>query len=259
MEKKYMNGIVTEKKDLGSGIMELWLVAPEIAALAVPGQFIALYCNDGSRLLPRPISICDVDEDKKKIRLVFRLVGEGTKELAATRVFDSIPILGPLGNGYPEVGGTKPLLIGGGIGIPPMLYLAKELKRRGKDVTVVLGYRDSNLFLKSEFDEYAAVSVATDDGSVGIKGTVVDAIRQNQPDFDWIGSCGPMPMLRGVKTLGEEKNVPTFISLEERMACGIGACLGCVCRTKNVDHHSHVNNRRICKEGPVFDAQEVEI
>ncbi len=259
MGKKYMSGIVAEKNDLGSGIVDLWLIAPEIAAQARPGQFLILYCADGSRLLPRPISICDVDDEKQKLRLVFRLVGEGTKEIAATGLFGSVSVLGPLGNGYAEVKEAKPLLIGGGIGIPPMLYLAKELRKQGKEVTVVLGYRDANLFLKSEFDEFATVYVATDDGSVGTKGTVVDAIRQNDFAFEWIGSCGPMPMLRGVKALGEEKNVPTFLSLEERMACGIGACLGCVCKTKKVDHHSHVNNQRICKEGPVFDAQEVEI
>lgn len=259
MEKRYVNGIVAEKRDLGGGIMDMWLMVPEIAAQAAPGQFVALYCTDGSRLLPRPISICDVDEERQKLRLVFRLAGEGTKELAATRVFDGIPVLGPLGNGYPENVGERPLLVGGGIGIPPMLFLAKQLWRQGRSVSAVLGYRDSRMFLAEDFAAYADVFVATDDGSVGIKGTVVDAIRENEPAFDWLGACGPMPMLRGIKALAEERNVPAYISLEERMACGIGACLGCVCRTKNRDAHTHVNNSRICKEGPVFDAQEVEI
>lgn len=259
MKKQYTNAIVTEKRDLGGGITELWLMAPDVAAQAVPGQFVALYCADGSRLLPRPISICDVDEERQKLRLVFRLAGEGTKELAATRVFDGIPLLGPLGNGYPSNVGERPLLVGGGIGIPPMLFLAKQLRRQGRDVSVVLGYRDSRMFLAEEFSEYADVFVATDDGSAGTKGTVVDAIRKNGLTFDWLGACGPMPMLRGIKALAEERNVPAYLSLEERMACGIGACLGCVCRTKSRDAHTHVNNSRICKEGPVFDAREVEI
>ncbi len=259
MKKRYLNGIVAEKSDLGGGITELWLMVPEIAAQAVPGQFVALYCKDGSRLLPRPISICDVDEERQKLRLVFRTAGEGTKELAATRVFDSIPLLGPLGNGYPQTAGERPLLVGGGIGIPPMLFLAKQLKQQGRDVSVVLGYRDSRMFLAQDFAACASVYVATDDGSAGTKGTVLDAIRAEGLAFDWLGACGPMPMLRGIKALSEERNVPAYLSLEERMACGVGACLGCVCKTKDVDGHSHVHNRRICKEGPVFDAQEVEI
>lgn len=259
MEHTYTKGILASKNELSPDIMEFWIVAPKIAAQAVPGQFVALYCQDGSRLLPRPISICDIDEEKQKVRLVFRLAGNGTRELAATKVFDSITIMGPLGNGYSQTDCSRPMLIGGGIGIPPMLYLAKELKKQGKDVTVVLGYRTNDLFLADEFAEVATLYIATDDGSVGTKGTVVDAIRENGPVCDWIGSCGPMPMLRGVKAYAAEQSVPAFISLEERMACGIGACLGCVCKTKKENHHTHVNNARICVEGPVFGAEEVEI
>ena len=259
MEKQYTSAIVVDKRDLGGGIMELWLMAPDIAAQAVPGQFVALYCTDGSRLLPRPISICDVDGERQKLRLVFRMVGEGTKELAAKRVFESVSVLGPLGNGYPKEVGAYPLLVGGGIGIPPMLFLARELWQQGKKVSIVLGFRDANTFLVEEMAEYAAVYLATDDGSLGTKGTVLDAIKENGLQFDWIGACGPMPMLRGIKRLAQRKNTPAYLSLEERMACGIGACLGCVCKTAKADGHTHVHNTRICTEGPVFDAQEVEI
>jgi len=148
----------------------------------------------------------------------------------------------------------KNVLIGGGIGIPPMLALAKALK---KDVTVVLGYRDSNLFLKEEFEPYAKVVIATDDGSVGTKGNVIDAIREEELEADTLYACGPMPMLRGVKAYAEEKDILAQVSLEEKMACGIGACLGCVCQSKEKDSHSHVNNKRVCKDGPVFDAREI--
>ena len=189
-------------------------------------------------------------------------------------------ILGPLGNGFPLTG-KKPLVIGGGIGVPPMLELAQALSRvllveevkagrtygsgdsrqEGRDarVTAVLGYRDSQLFLKEEFEPWAKVYVSTDDGSAGTKGTVIDAVRENGVEADVIFACGPKPMLRAVKAYAAEKGIPCYVSLEERMACGIGACLGCVCKTTGEDAHSHVHNARVCNDGPVFAAEEVEL
>ena len=140
-----------------------------------------------------------------------------------------------------------------------MLALAEALHAEGVEVSVVLGYRDSDLFLKEEFTRYASVYVSTEDGSVGTKGNVIDAIRANELEADTIYACGPMPMLRGVKAYAAEKKTEAQISMEERMACGIGACLGCVCQSTDVDGHSHVHNKRICKDGPVFLATEVEI
>ena len=168
---------------------------------------------------------------------------------------DTIAVVGPLGNGFTPRSG-KSILIGGGIGIPPMLALAKSLSG---EVQVVLGYRDAVQFLKEDFTPYASVYVSTEDGSVGTKGNVIDAIRAEGITADVIYACGPMPMLRGVKAFAAEQGIEAQISLEEHMACGIGACLGCVCTTKEKDAHSHVNNTRICKDGPVFDAQTVEI
>ena len=189
----------------------------------------------------------------KEQDVVYRIAGQGTKEFSMMQAGDTIEIVGPLGNGFVLKEG-KNVLIGGGIGIPPMLALAKALK---KDVTVVLGYRDSNLFLKEEFEPYAKVVIATDDGSVGTKGNVIDAIREEELEADTLYACGPMPMLRGVKAYAEEKDILAQVSLEEKMACGIGACLGCVCQSKEKDSHSHVNNKRVCKDGPVFDAREI--
>ena len=134
--------------------------------------------------------------------------------------------------------------------------LAKELEA---DKQVVVGYRDNGLFLKDELDKYAAVYVATEDGSVGTKGNVMNAIEENGLDAEVIYACGPMPMLRAIKRYAEAKQIKAYISLEEHMACGVGACLGCVVKTKEVDHHSHVHNARICTDGPVFDAEEVDI
>ncbi len=258
MKKEYTSGIIVEKNEITDGIMDMWIAIPEIASQAIPGQFVCYYCSDGARLLPRPISICDVDEDGHKLRLVFRIVGEGTKELASKKVFDSITLMGPLGNGYRDLDGQKCILVGGGIGIPPMLYLAKCLAKQGKTVTAVLGYRNSDTFLLSDFADVATVCVASDDGSVGTKGTVIDAILAEGVVGDQIAACGPMPMLRGIADYAEKAGIVAYVSLEERMACGVGACLGCITKTKNVSHHSHVKNTRICTEGPVFLTSELD-
>lgn len=148
------------------------------------------------------------------------------------------------------------LLMGGGIGIPPILQLAQEIKG---DKQIVLGYRDNHLFLKEDLEKLGTVQIATEDGSVGVQGNVMDAVRQKGLEADMIFACGPMPMLRAIKAYAQEKNIPAYISLEEHMACGVGACLGCVVKTKEIDHHSHVHNARICTDGPVFEAEEVEI
>lgn len=134
-----------------------------------------------------------------------------------------------------------------------------EIKTAVCDMSIVMGYRDENTFLLDEFKEQAASFVATEDGSVGTKGNVIDAIKENALEADVIYACGPMPMLRALKAYAAEHDMDCFISMEERMACGIGACLACVCKTKDKDDHSNVNNKRICKEGPVFDAKEVEL
>ena len=146
-------------------------------------------------------------------------------------------------------------LMGGGIGIPPMLETAKELKA---EKTAVLGYRNE-LFLNDEFKKYAEVYVSTEDGSAGTRGNVLDAVRENALDAEVIFACGPAPMLRAIKAYALEKGIPCWISMEERMACGIGACLACVCQSSEIDEHSQVHNKRVCKDGPVFLSTEVEL
>jgi dihydroorotate dehydrogenase electron transfer subunit len=145
--------------------------------------------------------------------------------------------------------------MGGGIGVPPMVQLAKELEG---EVQVIAGYRDE-LFLDKELRENAALYVATEDGSAGTKGNVMDAIRANGLTADIIYACGPKPMLRAIKQYAEENGIECYLSMEERMACGIGACLACVCQSKEVDEHSQVHNKRVCKDGPVFLSTEVEL
>lgn len=259
--KRKENAAVVSQEQLADGIYSMWLQTEEIAEMAVPGQFISMYPNDGSKLLPRPISLCEIDKEKKRLRVVYRVTGDGTgtEQFSQLEAGDTIDILGPLGNGFPleEGKGKKAFLMGGGIGVPPILELAKQLDCEQKQI--VVGYRDAGTFLKEEFEANGEVYISTEDGSVGTKGNVMDAIRENALDADIIYACGPTPMLRAIKQYAESKGIVCYISMEERMACGIGACLACVCQSKEKDHHSNVNNKRVCKDGPVFLSTEVEL
>lgn len=250
---------VVSQEEIGKDIYSLWLQTETIAENARPGQFVSLYTQDGSKLLPRPISICEIDKENGRLRLVYRVTGKntGTEAFSRMQPGDSIEALGPLGNGFPleEAEGKKVFLIGGGIGIPPMLETAKQLNAQK---TVVLGYRDE-LFLNEEFEKYADVYVATEDGSAGTKGNVLNAIQEQALEADVVFACGPTPMLRALKNYAAENGIICWISMEERMACGIGACLACVCKSKEVDSHSQVHNKRVCKDGPVFLSTEVEL
>lgn len=254
MEKTKMTAKVVSQEQLTDDIFSMWIQAEEIAAAAKPGQFVSVYTKDASKLLPRPISLCEIDRAEGRLRIVYRVVGAGTGEFSAYQAGDDIEVMGPLGNGF-TLKDKKAFLIGGGIGIPPMLELAKNLDCEKQ---MVLGYRDV-LFLDKEFEAYGSVYVATEDGSAGTKGNVIDAIRENGLTADVIYACGPTPMLRALKAYAQEKGIECWLSLEEKMACGIGACLACVCQSREVDGHSHVHNKRICKDGPVFSAQEVEL
>lgn len=250
---------VVSQEQLTDGIFSMW-IQTEAAKTARPGQFISMYTNDGSKLLPRPISICEIDAETSKLRVVYRVTAEktGTEQFSKMKAGDTLPIIGPLGNGFPlEAGkGKRAFLMGGGIGVPPILELAKQLDCEKQ---IIMGYRDADTFLKEQFEENGTVYISTEDGSVGTKGNVIDAIRENGLQADIIYACGPTPMLRAIKQYAEENSIECYISLEERMACGIGACLACVCQSKEKDHHSNVNNKRICKDGPVFLSTEVEI
>lgn len=243
------------QKCLMDGIYSMWIQTERIAKEAVPGQFISIYSKDGSHMLPRPISLCEINQEEGVLRIVYRVAGAGTAEFSSYCPGDSIEILGPLGNGFPLLE-KKAFLIGGGIGIPPMLELAKQLNCEKQ---IVVGYRNSSMFLDEDLAANGALYIATEDGSVGTKGNVMDAIRENGLDAEVIYACGPTPMLRAIKAYAVENNIECYISMEERMACGIGACLACVCKSKEVDEHTHVNNKRICKDGPVFLATEVEL
>ena len=258
MAQRKVTAFVDRQERLTEDVYSMWIRDEEMAAQAKPGQFISVYTKDGAKLLPRPISICETSKETGMLRIVYRTVGAGTEEFSRYQAGDPVDIMGPLGNGFPleeAAEGKTAFLIGGGIGIPPMLELAKQLRCKKE---VILGYCDV-LFLNEEFAPYGDVVLATEDGSAGTKGNVIDAIREHGLKADVIFACGPTPMLRALKEFAASENITCFLSLEEKMACGIGACLACVCKTKNVDEHSHVHNARICKDGPVFRAEEVEL
>lgn len=250
---------VIRQECIGKDIYSMWLQTKTIAGNAKPGQFVSVYTHDGSKLLPRPISLCEIDKEKGALRLVYRVTGKntGTESFSRFQAGEEVEVLGPLGNGFPleEAAGKRVFLMGGGIGVPPMLETMKQLDAQK---TAVLGYRDE-LFLNEEFAKNGQVYVATEDGSAGTKGNVMDAIRENKLETDVIFACGPKPMLRAIKAYAVEHNIACWISMEERMACGVGACLGCVCQSTEVDGHSHVHNKRVCKDGPVFLCTEVEL
>ena len=260
---------IISREMLTDDICSLWAEVP-FAAEVRAGQFVSFYLNDPSRMLPRPISICDINRRLGALRFVFRIVGEGTRQLAEAKTGDLLDCIGPLGNGYPleEASGKRLLLAAGGLGVPPMLGIIRDLYdepcaaegeafvRPPKAVTCALGYRH-DLFLYEEISENTAVSIATDDGSAGVHGTVIDAIKEIKLPYDLIFACGPKPMLKALAAFAREKEIPLYVSMEERMACGVGTCLGCVCETTQPDPHYHVNYRRVCKDGPVFRAEEL--
>lgn len=254
MGKIKMEAKIVRQDEIATDIYSMVIQAPEIAGQAVPGQFIDVYSADGSKLLPRPISLSEIDRTAGTLRIVYRIAGKGTKEFSMLTSDHTITILGPLGNGF-TLKDKKAILIGGGIGIPPMLQLAKELTC---EKSIVLGFRDEE-FLSEEFEPYGTVYKSSDNGAIGVKGTVMDAIREYGIEGTEIYACGPTPMLRAIQSYALEYGIEAQLSLEERMACGVGACLACVCKSKEIDDHSQVKNKRVCKDGPVFYAEEVEI
>ena len=218
----------------------------DATAIRRAGQFVNIAVE--GLFLRRPISVCDFTDDS--LTLIYKVVGEGTARLAKMQAGERLDILTGLGNGFDaDRTISKALLVGGGVGVPPLYRLTKDLVARGKEVTAVLGFnRADEIFYADEFAAAGArVIIATADGSVGTKGFVTDAIRENGVKFDYFYACGPLPMLRA---LCDATAADGELSFEERMGCGFGACMGCSCKTHN-------GNKRICKEGPVLRKDEI--
>ena len=208
-----------------------------------PGQFINIQLD--GKFLRRPISVCDYSDDT--ITIIYKVVGEGTEQMKNLAVGEVLDVLTGLGNGYDISKSTKPLLIGGGVGVPPMYNLAKALINDGQKVSVVLGFNTAKeIFYEQEFKALGCDTyVTTVDGSYGIKGFVTDAMKDI--DYDYFYTCGPLPMFKAVYNATETSGQFSF---EERMGCGFGACMGCSCKTK-------YGNKRICKDGPVLVKEEI--
>ena len=204
MQKRKETAVVQEQRQIAAGIYEMW-IETELAKQAKPGQFISVYTQDKSALLPRPISICEIDEEQNRLRLVYRVVGKGTKEFSGYGAGNKIDILGTLGNGFPlaEAAGKRVFLMGGGIGVPPMLETAKQLAGNTVATDIIMGYRNNDLFLKEDFEKYGNVHIATEDGSVGTKGNVMDVIREKKKHRP-AGGASPSPTTEpGASTVDE--------------------------------------------------------
>lgn len=252
--KKLVQATILKNECYIDGIFDMVLSAPEIAELAQPGQFLNLYTGKGEMLLPRPISLCEINPKEGTLRLLYQAVGKGTQYFSTLQKNDVIKVMGPLGNGFlTDKKWKKHILIGGGIGVPPLLELAKALQG---EITVLIGAK-SNPILIEEFEKTGAfVFVATDDGSHGIHGTVLDILKQNVPKGDMIYACGPKAMLKAVSDWAEQQKMPIQVSMEERMACGIGACVGCAVKIQK-QGQTDWENLKVCKDGPVFWGNEV--
>ena len=234
---------VTENRKIASSVYEMTL-SGDTSSVTAPGQFVNIRL-DGF-FLRRPISVCDCESGT--LRLIYKVVGNGTQAMSKLQNDTELDVLTGLGNGYDtEKSGDRPLLLGGGVGVPPMYMLAKKLISEEKDVTVILGFNTENeVFYENEFQALGAkVLVTTADGSKGIKGFVTDAM--DKVDYTYFYTCGPEPMLKAVYN---KSTTSGQFSFEERMGCGFGACMGCSCKTK-------YGSKRICKDGPVLEKEEI--
>ncbi|RSL31289.1 dihydroorotate dehydrogenase electron transfer subunit [Salibacterium salarium] len=256
MKKEDM--IVRRHQVIAQDIYEMVLEGNLVGEIKRPGEF--LHINTSSQSVPllrRPISICETNKEEGQLTIIYRAEGEGTRLLTTYQENESVDVLGPLGNGFytaDVVNGETVLLVGGGVGVPPLYDLAASLKEKGAHVVVVLGFSDKNVvFYEENFRQYGDVYVATIDGSAGYKGFVTDVIEKEQLTFDRLFACGPVPMLKALET--SYPNVKGSLSLEERMGCGIGVCLACVCHTQ--DDLDGSNYRKVCSDGPVFPWGEV--
>ena len=254
--KKALQTPIIENRNISGLVKKISVYAPEIAELVVPGQFVHIRLSDlYDPLLRRPFSIADVDREKGTVSFIYRIVGRGTAYLAERKENSLVDCMGPLGNGFALPAAGTPLLVGGGMGLAPLIYLAKRLCP--KPVELLMGGRTKEeLFWQDMFGSLCRnLHITTDDGSAGIHGNVADLLPGLLADrhFDIIYACGPQGMLARVQEIALHAKIPCQVSLEKYMACGVGACLSCTCAG------SDGKRRKICTDGPVFWAGEVEL
>ena len=247
------DAIVSKNLEIAPNIYDMTITCPALAQACRPGQFIHLKCGDAN-LLRRPISVCFADETT--VRIVYEAKGKGTNWLASQKEGAVLDIVGPSGNGFSVDEDMPILLIGGGIGVPPMLYTASKLK----DADMIMGYRsEKNVILEDDFRKVCGeVMVTTDDGSYGFHGHAGMAAAEMlaKKNYGAIYACGPKVMLRAIAKMADEKGIPCLISMEERMGCGVGACLVCACKAVSPNELGYTY-KHVCKDGPVFNAKDV--
>ncbi len=237
---------IVGKREIAKNQVELLLENEVLAKEALPGQFVHINIGSEAHILRRPISICDAYDNIT--RIVFEIKGDGTEILSKKCVGETLDLLGPLGTGFTVKKDAKAVVLGGGLGSFPLLYLAKNLN----NPKIFLGFRDKEMVcMEEDFSACGETVIATDNGTYGYNGFAINAAKEAMDDCDIIYACGPTPMLKAVKQIAMEKGIKAEISMEQRMGCGIGACLVCVCKTKS-------GYDKVCQKGPVFDASEVE-
>lgn len=254
---------VMSNEPVADRVFRMRLQGDLVKKMDSPGQFLHVKCGSGiDPLLRRPISICDVNMEQGILDMIYRIEGSGTKMLSEAVSGMEIDVLGPLGTGFPikhRQKGERALLIGGGVGVPPLLYLAKQLVTMGIRVTSIIGFGTANqVFLEEELGRCGEVHVITIDGSKGHQGLVTDLLNEeyglDNSSWDVLYSCGPIPMLKALQDRYKETEKEGYLSLEQRMACGVGACLACICPTVEEADKSYY---KICTDGPVFDLRKV--
>lgn len=254
LPKMVVKAKVIDNRDIGTRVKELVLYAPEIAAQAVAGQFLHIRVSEATYhpLLRRPLSISDIDAKAGTISTIYRIVGHGTAQLATLKNNDIVDTIGPLGNGF-TIQGKQPLLVGGGMGLAPLVCLAGALCPR--PIEVLMGGRtEEEMFWVDMFTQMCSnLHITTDDGSLGSQGVTLDLLPDllKTGKFDMVYTCGPRVMMDGVAKLAQQHGVPCQISLEEYMACGVGGCLSCTCAMTDG------TRKKVCTDGPVFWAEEV--
>jgi len=251
---------IVSQKEIAENIYELTLQGELVQSMNEPGQFVHIKVSNGfDPLLRRPISIANIDLFNNQFTMIYRKEGRGTTLLSEKLAGEKVDVLGPLGNGFPVEAvksGETALLVGGGIGVPPLYELSQRLVERGVKVIHVLGFQSkAAVFYEEAFARLGDTFIATVDGTHGTKGFVTNVIEDNNLDFDVLYTCGPTPMLRALEQGYSHKKV--YLSLEERMGCGIGACFACVCHTG--DDPTGYTYKKVCSDGPVFKAGEVVI
>lgn len=240
---------IIENISLLEDIFKIELYCPHICFAAEAGQFVHIKVSEGcDPLLRRPLSINSIDKQKGSFTLLYKVIGKGTQLLSVKKSKGFLNIMGPLGKGFPIKNDKRTAVVGGGIGIAPLLELSKRLK----SPDIYLGFNDC-VYMVDEFSEYAKIiHVFTESGSTGIKGFPTQMLNNNICKYDVVYTCGPKTMMKAVKGICEDNEVLCFVSMEENMGCGIGACLTCSCKTNTVGKY-----KRVCIDGPVFDSKEV--